>query len=576
MKTTPMVFQRQMHGIASLAVILLLLCTTVMPVETRWSRAELMMAWTLPLMSLWGTACMLSAKEARRVTLLDLLIGAWGAYYLLRVWMGAEYTCATQFLKDAMTFMMYFAMRGIFSRCTASPSVATAALVACGCYEAIVGLMQIAEGDSRHHLYALTGTFLNPGPYSAYLLIAAVTVLTGKQMMLRYTDMLPKTARRFLHPAYCIILALPFLLIPATWSRAALMALAAVCLWHYRRHYWRWRYAVWGICLLLSATLYFMKQGSADGRMLTWTASVTSWLQAPWMGVGVGGFRHASAEGIAEMFAANPDNILFASGNVAEYAFCDLLTVLTEQGIVGAALSIAVTATAILNLRRWSTPLFYAMMSLLAFSLFSYPFELYPYRAIAVMLAAASANSGTRLQAHTVPLITAIAGMAVMASSIFVAREMLTRSNADREYNLFSGMHHAAFINDYYELLPKESDNSLFLFNFAKTLRTAGRHNESNAMLRQGTSISNDPMFYLLQGNNYCDMQCHDLAEKAYIKAYAVMPNRLYPLYRLMTLYESTGQLTKMRRTAKRIINARCKVESKATKDIIEKAKEAL
>ncbi|HCN54023.1 MAG TPA: hypothetical protein DIS88_09605 [Prevotella sp.] len=114
------------------------------------------------------------------------------------------------------------------------------------------------------------------------------------------------------------------------------------------------------------------------------------------------------------------------------------------------------------------------------------------------------------------------------------------------------------------------------MFTFAKTLRQAGRYNDSNAILRQGTLISNDPMFYLLQGNNYKDMKQYPLAEWAYRKAYAMMPNRIYPLYQLMLLYQVSGQRGKMRQMARKILEFRPKVPSPATREIKSKAKEVL
>lgn len=44
--------------------------------------------------------------------------------------------------------------------------------------------------------------------------------------------------------------------------------------------------------------------------------------------------------------------------------------------------------------------------------------------------------------------------------------------------------------------------------------RHSNRYVDSNAMLHLGTLVSNDPMFYVLQGNNYCEMMLFDEAEK--------------------------------------------------------------
>ena len=83
-------------------------------------------------------------------------------------------------------------------------------------------------------------------------------------------------------------------------------------------------------------------------------------------------------------------------------------------------------------------------------------------------------------------------------------------------------------------------------------------------------------MFYLLQGNNYKDMKCFEYSEKAYMKAYAIMPNRLYPLYQLMMLYKCTNQKEKMKSIARRIVEAKPKVTSPATEKIKNDAKTIL
>lgn len=511
-------------------------------------------------------------------SLLDFFVFVWGVYYLNRVWIGAEFPCGTQFLKDSELFILYFTLRGLFSYFKVRAIYVVIILILFGCYEAILGLRQIIDGRSRNPLYVLTGSFQNPGPYSAYLLMVVVAGLTIKSEVFSLINKSPLSIQRYLSAAYFLLLALPIIILPATWSRAALVALIFWSLLYYRKFYWKWRYVVWGCLLITAITLYFIKQGSADGRMLTWTAGLTTWLHAPWLGVGVGGFRHACAEGIAELYAAYAFNPLFISGNVAEYAFCDILKILVEQGVVGFVLCLVVVILALCNVFHYSKSLFYTMLVLFVFSLFSYPFEQYPYRTIAVMIAAIFPPRVNLISIRGWKRISAamLIGFTLIMASVLMATEIQVRRNADKDANLLVGIQHSAFIKDYYELLPKENDNPQFIFIFAKILRNAGRYNDSNTLLREGTLISNDPMFYLLQGNNYRDMQCCDLAEEAYLKAYAVMPNRLYPLYQLMMLYKNTGQKTKMKYMARKIVRTRPKVASPATEEIKNKAKALL
>lgn len=160
--------------------------------------------------------------------------------------------------------------------------------------------------------------------------------------------------------------------------------------------------------------------------------------------------------------------------------------------------------------------------------------------------------------------------------SYVIAKQTRIRYDADRDYQLFARMDNEAFIDDYYELLPQERDNSRFLFDFGKTLRIHGRYNDSNDMLRQGAKVSPDPMFYILIGNNYKDMGYADLAEKTYQKAFAIMPNRIYPLYQLMLLYKEIGEDKKVKEYASKVATFKEKITSPATKQMKEEAKRQL
>lgn len=121
-----------------------------------------------------------------------------------------------------------------------------------------------------------------------------------------------------------------------------------------------------------------------------------------------------------------------------------------------------------------------------------------------------------------------------------------------------------------------EGDNPQFLFDFGKALRELKRYNDSNAMLRRGALCSADPMFHVLMGNNYRDMGHCNLAEQSYEKAFAIMPNRLYPLYQLMLMYRDNGNVEKARIMAERVLALKPKIESPATKEMKGIAKEIM
>lgn len=223
------------------------------------------------------------------------------------------------------------------------------------------------------------------------------------------------------------------------------------------------------------------------------------------------------------------------------------------------------------------------LLCLLIFSMFSYPFDLLPYQVIFVLIAAYAASENKeavpstkwcQLSRKFVVPITAL--ICILTLSFFLYCHIVERKKAESDYRMMVGLTYTDFINDYYELFPYLRNNPHYLFEFGKMLAEDGRYNDSNAMLHLGTLISNDPMFHVIQGNNYCKMGLHKEAEQAYQKAFSIMPNRIYPLYRLMLLYKEKGDIARMKDMAHKVIAFNVKVASPATKEMQENAENLL
>lgn len=131
-------------------------------------------------------------------------------------------------------------------------------------------------------------------------------------------------------------------------------------------------------------------------------------------------------------------------------------------------------------------------------------------------------------------------------------------------------------LKDYYAFMETETDDANYMFCFGKALSSLKRYSDSNAILRKGTLVSADPMFYVVMGNNYRNTGMPLQAEWCYKRAFAMMPNRLYPLYKLAQLYHDTGQTDEMRRICKRVMHFRPKIESRATNEMKAEATQML
>lgn len=500
----------------------------------------------------------------------------WWVYVSLNYVFVSPYPAAEVYGKAMALGVAYVALRLVIPFCgRAFTRLWWVGLCAAGGYELWTGFMQLAGREaSRHHLFDVTGTFFNPGPYAIFV---AVVLAVSVAWWYRHGEAFAGRGRWSRVGAWSVaaVAVFCFPVLVATWSRAAwvAVAVAAACLlWKAHR-----RMVLWGMGVAVCAGVaaYFLKQGSADGRLLMTMVAGRAWAGEWLCGHGLGGYAQAYGAAQEAFFAARPGSPLSVVAGSPEYAFNGVLGVGMEQGVLGAVPALVLGLWSLAVLCRRGEVSAYGWLVLLVSSLFSYPFALWPFLSLAVawVALAVSLEAGTAevrwWKRTAVWPVVAVGGWCVWNLSDDTAR----RVEAYEEFRRVRGVQDMAFLEDYrkkYEDLKAYPD---FLFTFGTALREAGRYNESNAMLRQGTRVSCDPVFYTLMGNNYRDLGVVAEAESAYRKAFGMLPGRMYPLYRLMKLYEAEGQMRKAEEMARQIIAFRPKVDSPAVREMKNEAK---
>ena len=500
----------------------------------------------------------------------------WWVYVSLNYVFVSPYPAAEVYGKAMALGVAYVALRLVIPFCgRAFTRLWWVGLCAVGGYELWTGFMQLAGREaSRHHLFDVTGTFFNPGPYAIFV---AVVLAVSVAWWYRHGEAFAGRGRWSWVGAWSVaaVAVFCFPVLVATWSRTAwvAVAVAAACLlWKAHR-----RMVLWGMGVAVCAGVaaYFLKQGSADGRLLMTMVAGRAWAGEWLCGHGLGGYAQAYGAAQEAFFAARPGSPLSVVAGSPEYAFNGVLGVGVEQGVLGAVPALVLGLWSLAVLCRRGEVSAYGWLVLLVSSLFSYPFALWPFLSLAVawVALAASLEAGAAevrwWKRTAVWPVVAVGGWCVWNLSDNTAR----RVEAYEEFRRGRGIQDVAFLEDYrkkYEDLKAYPD---FLFTFGTALREAGRYNESNAMLRQGTRVSCDPVFYTLMGNNYRDLGAVAEAESAYRKAFGMLPGRMYPLYRLMKLYEAEGQMRKAEEMARQIIAFRPKVDSPAVREMKNEAK---
>lgn len=186
------------------------------------------------------------------------------------------------------------------------PSIVTWVLIILGGIEAIWGLRQIyGFAVSNHSLYALTGSFYNPGPYSGYLAMIFPLCLH------EWLNLKEKTERTWIEQGkYYMALGVMLLILcvlPAGMSRSAWIAAAVSGAWVYGMH------ISWGsklkeirkiykrkvvlaciagsiIFIVIGYSLFQLKATSANGRLFMWKISTLAIAESPLIGHGTGNF----------------------------------------------------------------------------------------------------------------------------------------------------------------------------------------------------------------------------------------------------------------------------------------------
>ncbi|PRD46108.1 O-antigen ligase family protein [Sphingobacterium haloxyli] len=479
-------------------------------------------------------------------------------------------------------------------------------LMLVGGIEALWGLLQLYGFTSaRHALYTVSGSFFNPGPYAGFLAVILPVSLfylcSDKEALAKHrqrSTILLKI-RWAVGLLTCIVI---LLILPTTMSRAAWMAAtigcAAVLGGYYRcfikqkkekrrtigRKIGQTIVFLTIICVAV-AGLYHLKKDSADGRALIWKLSMEM-ASRTWFGEGLGRFSGGYG---------NAQKVYFESGRGTareewlagepEYAFNEFAQIAAEQGYVPLALFLLTLAFAfITGIRHRRFMAVGGLASLLVFALFSYPFSLIPFlivfifflascistRYITIDLAANPIALEVRRQWNRYAVI-AVLLLATMYSvrTIYQRHPVYTahKTWGQSQLHYQAGMYEHV-VEDYSVIYPFMRDQPHFLFEYGRSLYMTGAYEESIHVLFDGTAISADPMFRILIGRNRQRQEKYSQAEAHYRYAANQVPNRLYPYYLLVKLYDEMGEHEKAYNMAVEVVNKEVKINSPAVEEM--------
>ena len=471
------------------------------------------------------------------------------------------------------------------------PTIVTWVLIILGGIEGVWGLRQIyGLAVSNHSLYALTGSFYNPGPYSGYL------AMIFPLCLYEWLNLKEKTERTWVEQGkYYIALGVMLLILcvlPAGMSRSAWIAAAISGTWVYgMRVSWGSRLKEFGrkykkrlvlaciagsvIIIVAGYALFQLKATSANGRLFMWKISSMAIAESPVIGHGTGNFVSAYGRAQENYFAngefSETEELVAGS---PEYAFNEYLQVAMEYGI---PFLLVVSLVIAFCLWKGSSEgrigICGGVISFLVFSFSSYPMQIPGFAVTFYLLLAACAIGRSK-----VILFLFISMMALLGTYYWKNNQYAACKDWYRSKMLYNIGAYQSAKEDYGKLYPELANRGTFLFEYGYSLHKLKEYDNSTRILEEAMTHSNDPMILNIIGKNYQALGDYEKAEEYLIRSTHRLPGRIYPYYLLAKLYAEPQYLQpeKLKYAAEIVLTKEPKVQSTAVREMREEVKKLL
>lgn len=389
-------------------------------------------------------------------------------------------------------------------------------LIIIGGSQVIYGLLQLyCHVPSNHPLFGLTGSFLNPGPYSGYL--ATVFPLCLNEWLHLNDKMDKNITEKTAYYLTGIITLLILCILLVGMSRSSWLAASISGLWIYSIHYSFgkkisiiWRHQPQKVisisvfvftCLIIGGIFIFnFKKDSACGRLFIWKITCIAIAERPITGYGMNSF--ARAYGMAqENYFANepysPSEELVAGS--PEYAFNEYLQLILERGIVCSLVIILLIFFCLhKGVKKKRLSACGGVMSLLIFAFSSYPMQIPAFVITFFLLLTACIIEYSRITLAVLILLVGFAGGILWKNDI--SEKRTEWANTQLFYK------NGAYITakkSYQELYPTLKNRGNFLFEYGHCLHKLKEYDTSIKILKEAEKLSCDPMILNIIGKNF-------------------------------------------------------------------------
>lgn len=368
---------------------------------------------------------------------------------------------------------------------------------------------------------------------------------------------------------FAILLSLNIAAVALTQSRTGVIAVAVVSgIFLYGRYAERFKRrlkypkAILSVILLaLVAASVFINTDSAKGRLLVWRITGDMVAERPLFGGGNGVFAARYMDAQADFFREHPDHPTAMLADNVSYPFNEYLGFAAEYGWMGLGLCL-LWVLLIVYRAEATSPYLLCLVAVGIASLFSYPFRYASTLLLVVWSLACLARK--RPQGGFARTFRLSGAIRIILALCLTGCQCLMATDMRFEYRWGRLSRNTVNPNadTYRELNAQWNGNPAFLYTYGSVLFHAGRYEECLPVLLSCRRYLDDYDVRMLLGACYENLEKPSEAEKHYLQASLMCPNRFMPLYKLVGVYDSIGRPDRALDLAREIVGKPEKVPS--------------
>lgn len=417
----------------------------------------------------------------------------------------------------------------------------------------LFGIMnQINNFNTIKHIH---GTFFNSGLLAGFIslsIISLVNLLRGN---------FKKEKKLYLKQILCIIILIIqiYIMLRLTF-RAALIA--SVCgvivilhslfspklltLFFSMRNRFKILIFITLMFVLTGYCLYQLKPQSVDGRVLVWLSTIKMIKDKPVLGFGTGAFRQNYMNYQAQYLTTISNEQFKNLASDTSIAFNEPLKILTEQGIIGTIILVALLVSVFraknVKFRQEIISLKALLCTMIVFGLFSYPTESILFQIvfffIITQLSSLADNQGVadfEVKKHMTITLTllAIIGYIPIGISVFRYMESCRKFNKIISCNVIDNQ----IISQLQELYPQLSTTNEYLSYYGQTLNRLKEYAQAIPILEQQGRCFPSSRQRIELGISLHGRGNYDEANEKWIEASKMVPALIKPHYLLAKSY---------------------------------------